>query len=108
MSGCSPEVVIYTRHTRASKAALTFLGLGRMAPDEVHTAVRLAVTVLPAPLEGVSREVRPLLRADSLARRPRADAMLTAFDAAAAMRKAAANFGRGAATAPPCGALLLQ
>lgn len=59
-----------------------------MAPEEVHTAVRLGVTVLPDPETLVSGEARAFVRADSLARRPRADAMLTAFDAAA-MRKTA-------------------
>lgn len=59
-----------------------------MAPEEVHTAVRLGVTVLPDLETLVSGEARAFVRADSLARRPRADAMLTAFDAAA-MRKTA-------------------
>lgn len=59
-----------------------------MAPEEVHTAVRLGVTVLPDLETLLSGEARAFVRADSLARRPRADAMLTAFDAAA-MRKTA-------------------
>lgn len=72
---------LHTRH-RALNAALTFLGLGRIAPEDVLTAVRPGVTVLPGPKTEVSGEVRAFLSADSLARRPRADAMLTAFDAA--------------------------
>lgn len=74
-----------------------------MAPDEVHTAVRRCVTVLPGPLEVVGGAVRPFLRVDSLAKRPRADAMFPAFDAAA-MRKTEAILGVEEATAPPCAA----
>lgn len=93
---------LHTPH-RPLKAALTFLGLGRTAPDEVHTADRLGVTVPPGPVQGLSRAVRTLPRADSLARRPRADAMFTGFDAAT-MRKTADIFGREALTAPPTAA----
>lgn len=64
---------------------LTFLGLGSIAPDDEHTAVRHAVTVFPGTLEGVSGDLRGALRIDSLTRRLRA--MFTAFDDAAAMRK---------------------
>lgn len=82
------RLLVHTSFT----ASLTFLGLGRMAPDEVHTAVRRCVTVLPGPLEEVGGAVRAFVRADSRARRPRADAMFPAFDAAA-VRKTEAILG---------------
>lgn len=78
---CRSRTVTSTQPQRVLNAALTFLGLGRTAPDEVHTAVRPG-----GPKPGVRRELRGFLRADSPTRRPRADAMLTASDAAA-MRK---------------------
>lgn len=57
-----------------SSSALTFLGLGRMAPEDVLT------TVLPRKVEGHRGEAR----ADSLTKRPsRADAMSTAVGTAA-------------------------
>lgn len=84
---------------------LTFLGLGSIAPDDEHTAVRHAVTVFPGTLEGVSGDLRGALRIDSLTRRPRADAMFTAFDDAAAMRKTNRRWivmcKKRAETAPP-------
>lgn len=61
-------------------AALTFLGLGRTAPEEVHRAVRAGVTVLPG-LKTTVLSWLVFLRADSLAKRPRADAMLKVFNA---------------------------
>lgn len=84
---------------------LTFLGLGSIAPDDEHTAVRHAVTVFPGTLEGVSGDLRGALRIDSLTRRLRA--MFTAFDDAAAMRKTNRRWivmcKKRAETAPPCG-----
>lgn len=86
---------------------LTFLGLGSIAPDDEHTAVRHAVTVFPGTLEGVSGDLRGALRIDGLTRRPRADAMFTEFDDAAAMRKTNRRWivtcKKRAETAPPCG-----
>lgn len=86
---------------RAFVAGLTFLGLGRTAPEEVHRAVRAGVTVLPG-LKTTVLSWLVFLRADSLAKRPRADAMLRVFDAAA-MRKTAHPFLRRASTAPSSG-----
>lgn len=83
LSSNSRAVIDLTPH----RHSLTFLGLGRIAPDDVHTAVRHGVTALPGPLEEEDRVVRrTVVKADSLARRPRADAMFTT-GAAAAMRK---------------------
>lgn len=68
------------------QTSLTFLGWGSIAPDDEHTAVRDAIAVPPGTPEGVSCVRRGTLRLDSLTRRPRADAMFTAF-VDAAMRK---------------------
>lgn len=62
--------------TDSSQQPLTFLGLGRTAPDDVVTTERCGVTVLrapPAPALGTAS--RPFLRTDILNRRPRDDAM---------------------------------
>lgn len=66
-------------YTDSCRAALTFFGLGRTAPEEEHTAVRAGVTALPGPETlVVNREV--FLSTDDLARTPSADAaMLTMF-----------------------------
>lgn len=57
-----------------------------MAPDEVHTAVRRGVTVPGGPNTELCGQERTFLRADSPARRAKADAMSTRLDAAP-MRK---------------------
>lgn len=46
-----------------------------MAPEEVHTALRLGVIVLPGTGTLLCEEPRALVRADSRTKRPRADAM---------------------------------
>lgn len=62
--------------TDSSQQPLTFLGLGRTAPDDVVTTERCGVTVLRAPPAPVLGTVsRPFLRTDILNRRPRDDAM---------------------------------
>lgn len=65
-------------HTHTRTTPLTFLGLGRTAPEEVHTALRLGVTVLPGTDTLPRGEQRAFVTADSLTKRPRAGAMLTA------------------------------
>lgn len=75
----APPPNIDTDTTVSCRAALTFFGLGRIAPEEEHTAVRAGVTVLPGPETPiVNGEV--FLSTDNLARTPSADAaMLTMF-----------------------------
>lgn len=75
----APPPNIYTDTTVNCRAALTFFGLGRIAPEEEHTAVRAGVTVPPRPETLVVNE-EVFLSTDNLARTPSAEAaMLTMF-----------------------------
>lgn len=73
----APPPNIYTDTTVSCRAALTVFGLGRIAPEEEHTAVRAGVTVLPGP-ETLVGNGEVFLSTDNLARTPSTDAtMLT-------------------------------
>lgn len=75
----APTPNIYTDTTVSCRAALTFFGLGRIAPEEEHTAARAGVTVLPC-LETLVVNGEVFLSTDNLARTPSAEAaMLTMF-----------------------------